>query len=61
SIFYAGTKEKDGEMITSGGRVLAVSSLGKTLEEALEKSLKTCEAIDFQDKYYRKDIGMDLM
>lgn len=61
TIFYAGTKEKDGEFVTSGGRVLAVSSLGKTLEEALEKSLKTCEAIDFQGKYYRKDIGMDLM
>jgi phosphoribosylamine--glycine ligase len=61
TIFYAGTKEKEGEMITGGGRVLAVSSLGKTLEEALEKSLKTCEIIDFKDKYYRKDIGMDLL
>jgi phosphoribosylamine---glycine ligase len=61
TVFYAGTKELEGEMITSGGRVLSVSSLGKTLEEALEKSLRSCEAIDFQDKYYRKDIGRDLM
>jgi phosphoribosylamine---glycine ligase len=61
TIFYAGTKGKDGEMITGGGRVLAVSSLGKTLEEALEKSLKSCQTIDFKDKYFRKDIGLDLM
>ncbi|MGE5357124.1 MAG: phosphoribosylamine--glycine ligase [Deltaproteobacteria bacterium] len=61
TLFYAGTKNKDGEMITSGGRVLAVSSLGKTLEEALEKSLRSCDTIQFEDKYFRRDIGKDLM
>ena len=61
TIFYAGTKNEDGNLVTKGGRVLAVSSLGETLEDALKKSLKTCEIIDFQNKYYRKDIGNDLM
>jgi phosphoribosylamine--glycine ligase len=59
-IFHAGTKQKAGQILTNGGRVLAISSFGKTMQEALEKSYMTAEEIDFEGKYYRKDIGFDL-
>ena len=59
-IFHAGTKSVDGKLVTNGGRVLAVTSLGKTKEKALEKSLNNASKIDFDGKYYRKDIGFDV-
>jgi len=51
-------KEKD--IVTSGGRVLAVTSWGKTIDEALTASYRNLSAIDFEGIYYRKDIGFDL-
>jgi phosphoribosylamine--glycine ligase len=59
-IFHAGTAEKDGRIVTSGGRVIAVSSSGKNKDEALRKSFQNAAVITFEGKYYRKDIGFDL-
>ena len=59
-IFHAGTKNDEGIVKTNGGRVIAVTSFGKTLEDALKKSNKNAEKINFQGKNYRKDIGFDL-
>ncbi len=59
-IFHAGTKAQDNQVLSAGGRVLVVSSLATTQEEALRKSYQTVEAIDFEGKHYRSDIGFDL-
>lgn len=60
-VFHAGTKSDGPAVMSAGGRVLAVSSLGKTLEVAIERSYKTIQNIEFEDAYYRKDIGKDVL
>ena len=60
--FHAGTrKEADGRVVTSGGRVISVSSLGSDIADALERSYRSIAGIDFEGKYSRRDIGRDLM
>lgn len=59
-VFHAGTSEKDGKVISNGGRVIAVSSYGKNKDEALARSFQNAELIYFDKKYFRKDIGFDL-
>ena len=59
-VFHAGTTEQDGEVLTSGGRVIAVSSYGKDKADALRKSFSEAQKIQFTKKYFRSDIGADL-
>ncbi|WP_117883834.1 phosphoribosylamine--glycine ligase [Aureibaculum luteum] len=60
-VFHAGTTTKNGKTITNGGRVMAVTSLGDTIEETLKKSYDSINKIHFKDMNYRKDIGFDLI
>ena len=60
-ILHAGTKEKDGAIVTDGGRVLTVSSLGNEIPSALQKSLDGIAKISFDGAYHRRDIGKDLL
>lgn len=59
-IFHSGTAEQKNEVVTHGGRVLAISSYGKDKDEALQKSFATAQRITFKGKYFRSDIGKDL-
>ncbi|UCH15612.1 MAG: phosphoribosylamine--glycine ligase [Bacteroidales bacterium] len=59
-VFHAGTKKVDGKIITNGGRVISISSYGKDFRDALSNSYKAAEIINFEKKYYRRDIGFDL-
>ncbi len=59
-VFHAGTAIKQGELITNGGRVIAVTSFGKSMHEALALTYSNAEKIEFEGRYYRKDIGFDL-
>ena len=60
-IFHAGTKSDNGNVLTNGGRVIAITSFGNSMEEAIGKSMKNAEIIMYDKKNYRKDIGQDLM
>jgi phosphoribosylamine--glycine ligase len=59
-VFHAGSAEKDGKVVTSGGRVLAITSFGKDFPEAIKKSYQNAEKLHFDKMYFRKDIGFDL-
>lgn len=60
-LFHAGTAQKGNETVTNGGRVCAATAFGNSIAEAVGKSLQLAEKIDFEKKYYRRDIGKDLM
>ena len=59
-VFHAGTLKEEDKVLTNGGRVMAITSFGRTIEEALSKSFVNAEKVKFDGKYYRKDIGFDL-
>lgn len=59
-IFHAGTKEENGEILTNGGRVIAITSFGTNFKDALKTSYENAERINFDKKYFRKDLGFDL-
>ncbi len=60
-IFHAGTRSEQGTVHTQGGRVIAISSFGKDIEDAVYQSLQHAAVIDFEGKFYRRDIGRDLI
>ena len=60
TVFHAGTKIDGDSVLTNGGRVLAVTSVGEDFEQTLEQSYKTIQDISFEGIYFRKDIGFDL-
>ncbi len=60
-VFHAGTVLKEDQILTSGGRVLAVTALGDTIQDALDKAYQELDNISFDQMYYRKDIGKDLL
>ena len=59
-VFHAGTGVKDGKVVTSGGRVIAVTSYGNNMNEAIQTSYQSIDKIKFEGIYYRRDIGFDL-
>ena len=59
-VFHAGTTQKDGELVTNGGRVIAITSLDNDFRQALKKSYQNIEKLSFDRMYYRTDIGFDL-
>lgn len=59
-VFHAGTKLQDDQIVTNGGRVIAVTNFGNDVQDAVTKSLADAKTITFDGKYYRKDIGFDL-
>ncbi len=59
-VFHAGTKKEDGQIVTSGGRVIALTSFGEDYKKALKKSYQSAEKLQFDKMYFRKDIGFDL-
>jgi phosphoribosylamine--glycine ligase len=59
-VFHAGTKDANGSVLTNGGRVLAITSYGETISEALEQSYANAQIVSYKGKYFRSDIGFDL-
>lgn len=59
--FHAGTALKDNKMVTNGGRVIALTGLGSDIQGALAKSNKAAENVTWEKRYYRRDIGLDLL
>ena len=59
-VFHAGTKQSNGNVLTSGGRVVSITSYGEDFRKALSKSYEMAEVVDFDKKYFRRDIGFDL-
>ena len=61
-VYHSGTKQEDAavDVVTNGGRVLAITSTSASINEAVEKSLRSIDKINFEKKNYRKDIGFDL-
>ena len=59
-VFHAGTHLTDSQVLTSGGRVMAFTSFGNTMEEALKKSYQSIAKVNFEGAYFRTDIGFDL-
>ena len=59
-VFHAGAQNKDGGIVTSGGRVMAITSYGDTYQEAIKKSYQSIDKLNFDKMNYRKDIGFDL-
>ena len=59
-VFHAGTRKEEDKVLTNGGRVMAITSFGRTIDEALSKSFDNAEKVKFDGKYFRKDIGFDL-
>jgi phosphoribosylamine--glycine ligase len=60
-VFHAGTAQKDEKVVTSGGRVIAVSSYGESIQEAIGRCYSNAQKINFNGRYYRSDIGFDLI
>ena len=61
TIYHAGTKNEGGKIVTNGGRVIALTSTGSNMKEAIAKSMQAAELIQYTNKYYRKDIAQDLI
>ena len=59
-VFHAGTKMQNNQIVSNGGRVLAITSYGKDFDEAVKKSYQNIEKLHFDKMYFRKDIGKDL-
>jgi phosphoribosylamine--glycine ligase len=60
-VYHAGTTIKDNKVVTNGGRVIAVTSVGDDISSALKHSMANAAIIQFENKYYRTDIGQDLL
>ena len=60
-VFHAGTKQEGEKILTNGGRVIAVTCYGETMQEALEKCYNNVDKISWEGKYFRRDIGKDLL